>query len=281
LKAHVVATFDSALAGGSPQKEYQDQLGFPGSLVFTPYDVVDNDYFAAGAERARADRSAVDHLPGLADPHPYFLASGRFVARKNFGQLLAAYAAYREHTDRPWRLILLGDGPLRPELERLAASTDGVTFAGFRQIEELPAYYGLAGAFVHPSRTEPWGLVVNEAMAAGLPIISSTEVGATYDLVREGENGYRWTPGETAVHDLATLLTRISGQPEEDRRAMGARSIAIVAGWSPERFARGLADAIAAGRARADRPAPATLRATLWAIRSASRRVGSFHALKE
>jgi len=276
IKSVIVGQFDAALAAGTPQCSYLEQLGFPVEAARTPYDVVDNAFFADGAARARARPEAFQHLPGLEDRSPFFLASGRFVARKNFAMLLRAYAEYRRRVPAPWRLLLLGDGPIRGGLEALASP--GVSFAGFRQIDELPAYYGLAHAFVHPALSEQWGLVVNEAMASGLPVLVSSRVGAAVDLVEEGSNGFTFDPA--SAQDLARLMERVSA-PTTDREAMGRRSVEIIAAWSPEAFAEGLWQAVEVGQTRADRAMPPAVRLLLWGLRTASRDVKSFHAIRE
>ena len=145
-------------------------------------------YFAEQAANVRAiwpKRSA--HSLGL--PERYFLASARFVPKKNLLRLLEAYAGYRRRAGADaWHLVLLGDGELRGDIERRSALPDlagAVILPGFRQYDELPAYYGLARAFVHASTTEQWGLVVNEAMAAGLPVLVSDRCGCAPDLVED------------------------------------------------------------------------------------------------
>src|SRR5690606_12764814 len=156
VKALIVAQFDAALVGGTPQRAYMEHLGFPPDLIFTTYNAVDNAYFREGAAAARANPDAYRHLPGLGSDEPFFLASNRFLPRKNLGRLLLAYGRYRERAAaggaRPWRLLMLGDGVLRPELEQIVREEriEGVTFCGFQQIDALPAYYAFAGAFVHP-----------------------------------------------------------------------------------------------------------------------------------
>ena len=140
----------------------------------------------------------------------------------------------------PWHLVLLGDGPLRPEIEALVAKLDlqnCVHLPGFRQYDQLPAYYGLAGAFVHASTTEQWGLVVNEAMASGLPVIVSNRCGCAADLVQEGVNGFTFDPHD--AEQLAKLMLTIS-DPRFPTSDFGAASRRIIADWGPERFARGL-----------------------------------------
>ena len=283
IKRRIVAQYDAALAAGTPHRAYLVRLGFPEERIFLGYDVVDNAFFRTEAEAARSAPEAFRHLPGLGDDTPYFLASNRFLPRKNLDRLLLAYRRYREQTaergQRPWRLLMLGDGALRPTLERLVRDEriDGVVFCGFQQIEHLSAYYGLAGAFVHPARADQWGLVVNEAMAAGLPVLVSTGAGCAYDLVRDGENGYRFPPAD--VGDLAAKLALVAA-PETDRETMARRSREIIAGWSLETFSEGLWRAAAAGQRYADRrPDPIAL-GLLGAINRYSRSVTTFHSLE-
>jgi glycosyltransferase involved in cell wall biosynthesis len=114
--------------------------------------------------------------------------------------------------------------------------------AGFRQYEELPAWYGLASAFVHASTTEQWGLVVNEAMASGLPVIVSERCGCAPDLVEHGVNGFTFDPYD--VPALADLMQRVAAMTDERRAAMGAAGQRIIADWGPERFADGLMKAV-------------------------------------
>jgi glycosyltransferase involved in cell wall biosynthesis len=145
--------------------------------------------------------------------------------------------------------VLVGDGPLRGELEAQVARLgldSAVQFPGFRQYDELPPYYGLAEAFILPSTHEQWGLVVNEAMAAGLPVLVSERCGCTPDLVAEGENGTTFDP-----YDAAAIAEALRALPddEEKRRAMGRDSRERIRAWTPETFARNLG--AAAERARA------------------------------
>ena len=109
----------------------------------------------------------------------------------------------------PWSLVLLGDGPLKSDLCRLISDLrlDAcVHLPGFKQYHELPVYYGLASAFVHASTTEQWGLVVNEAMASGLPVLVSNRCGCAQDLVKEGVNGFTFDPCN--VEQLAQLMLK-------------------------------------------------------------------------
>lgn len=280
IKGAIVGQYDAALVGGTPQRAYLHQLDFPDDLVFTPYNSVDNTFFAEGAAQARRSPESVAHLPGLDGRSPYFLASNRFVERKNLPRLLSAYAAYRSRVPEPWNLLLLGDGPQRPMLEARVQeeAIEGVVFCGFRQRDELPAYYGLAGAFVHPTLLDQWALVVNEAMAAGLPVLVSNHAGCAIDLVDPGVNGYTFDP--EAVNTIADLFEHMAA-PKTDRAAMGARSRALVAAFAPERFAEGLWAAVQAGRGRARRPLAPLPALALGALRLMARSATSFHDLRD
>lgn len=243
LKAGLVGSYDAALLAGTPQRAYFEALGFPSEAIFLGYDVVDNAYFADAASRvAAAPPESVAHLPGLDRPEPFFLASNRFIERKNLTRLLDAYRAYRSDpsTGEPWRLVMLGDGAMRGELE--ARAPEGVVFAGFRQIDEIPAYYARAGCFIHPCLIDTWALVVNEAMACGLPVLVSTGAGCHVDLVQDGQNGYTFNPLDTG------RMTQLMHQVSEDavwRRTASAASRTMIAAWDLDRFATGLAQAVA------------------------------------
>jgi glycosyltransferase involved in cell wall biosynthesis len=232
--------FGAALVGGSRHIEYLVGLRIPEERIFLGYDAVDNEYFARGA---RDSRSNADRLRRqLSLPNRYFLASSRFIEKKNLPFLLRAFAAYHSQCSdsHPWDLVLLGDGPMRGEVEKLAGELrilHAVRLPGFKQYGELPCYYGLAGAFLHASSTEQWGLVVNEAMAAGLPVIVSQRCGCVPELVHDGANGFACDPFQT--EDWARRMAELSSNTEI-LESFGKQSEKIVREWGPDRFARGL-----------------------------------------
>lgn len=246
IKRRLVRLGSAALVGGQPHRAYVRRLGLGDDRIFTGYDAVDNAYFACGAAEARQDRDALRTRLQL--PARYFLASSRFIEKKNLPMLLRAYAAYRRQAGAgAWSLVLLGDGVLRGSLEQQRVALgieDAVLLPGFKQYGDLSVYYGLAAAFVHASTSEPWGLVVNEAMACGLPVLVSHRCGCSADLVIDGRNGWTFDPNDEA--GLVAALVRMSGQSESARASLGAASSEIVAHWSPERFAAGLQAAVSA-----------------------------------
>jgi glycosyltransferase involved in cell wall biosynthesis len=139
----------------------------------------------------------------------------------------------------PWKLVIAGDGPERRAIEGHIAAlglTQAVHLLGRLAYDQLPVAYGLAGVFVMPSKTEQWGLVVNEAMAAGLPVLVSQTAGCSQELVEEGANGYTFDPSDP--DKLAKLLIRMS--TSADLASMGRESRRIISLWEPSRFADGL-----------------------------------------
>ncbi len=267
IKRRLIRRFSSGLAGGRSHVDYLKMLEVSADRIFSGYDVVDNDHFATGAAEIRRRQEAwVQHCPARA----YFLASSRFIKRKNHARLLHAYALYRKavlaQNGEPWNLVLLGDGPQRMELEHLVGelSLSGyVQMPGFKGYDELPAYYGMAGAFIHASTVEQWGLVVNEAMAAGLPVLVSNRCGCAADLVTDGENGFCFDPFDTS--ELAHLMARVTSK-ECNAKVMGQCSYQKITRWSPQTFAEGLSQAVKVAQSHPVPPMAWFDKVLLWSL---------------
>src|SRR6266581_8059250 len=246
IKRRVVGVYSAALVGGQRHVEYLVELGMPRDRIFTGYDVVDNAYFRRRAEEVRSQKSDVRKQYGLSEN--YFLASARFIEKKNLPTLIRAYAAYRQKSEAsgnpPWDVVLLGDGPLREALKSQLSTLNlhrHVRLPGFKQYDELPVYYALAKAFVHASTTEQWGLVVNEAIASGLPVIVSERCGCVPELVQD--NGFTFDP--TNEHELASRLFEIASLSGCERQRLADASYRIAANFAPDRFGEGLKQAAA------------------------------------
>ncbi len=230
--------FSWAVTGGKAHVAYLRQLGFPANRIVGSYDVVDNAMFREGT---RALRVGMTPLAEANAESPSFLFVGRLSEEKNVSGLLAAWRQYREHGGM-WPLVLCGDGPERNVLQREAnASGYGaeVRFAGLKSLRELLPFYAHAGCFILPSTREPWGLVVNEAMAAGLPVLVSQHCGCVPDLVDQGRNGFCFDPLD--IDELTKLLHRMEQMAETQRVAMGRASEEIVSRYSPEGFGASIA----------------------------------------
>ena len=262
LKSWIVRRFGAALVGGAPQADYLVRLGMPRERVFMGYDVVDNDRFRQEANAARRNAAELGARQGL--PESYFLFVGRFDPVKNLSRLMDAYAAYKRLAEKPWDLVLCGSGEEEPAIRSQIESLglESVRFMGFRQIDELPFFYGLASAFVAPSTKDTWNLTVNEAMASGLPVLVSRACGCAQDLVKDGVNGFTFDPYD--VEGLANLMERMSSG-QVDLAAMGRASREIISHWSPQLFAENLVRAAEAGTTHAaKRKARSAIPPLLW-----------------
>jgi 1,2-diacylglycerol 3-alpha-glucosyltransferase len=248
VKQRIVDLYSTALVGGQRHIDYLVGLRMPRDRIFTGYDVVDNEHFRQKAAEVKNQKSEARQKYGL--PENYFLAAARFIKKKNLPTLIRAYAGYRQMqgdgdneqrttNNRPWDLVLAGDGPLKTDLCRLVSDLRlqaHVHLPGFKQYDELPVYYALAKAFVHASVTEQWGLVVNEASASGLPVIVSNRCGCVPELVQD--NGFTFDPMNQ--HELASRLSEMVSLSDDERERLGHASRRIATNLGPNRFGEGL-----------------------------------------
>ncbi len=226
--------FDFAVTGGEPHVRYLTRLGFPIDRIARYYDVVDNLFYREQADRAR---QISEHNRILGLPPLYFLYVGRLAPEKNIGASLRAFARYRE-SGGTWSFVLVGDGPERAALEHLSGElgiSEHVQFTGQRAAMDIAVYYALAGCFILPSIREPWGLVVNEAMASGLPLIVSNRCGCAEDLIESGGNGYLFDPRNDG--ELAALMLTVATSSQATLDRMSQRSQEIIANYSTGHWA--------------------------------------------
>jgi 1,2-diacylglycerol 3-alpha-glucosyltransferase len=240
VKRRLLKMASAALVAGSRHRDYLLDLGVPADCIHLGYDAVDNEYFTNEVKTRLAVEPSLRRKHLL--PERFFLASCRFIEKKNLPRLLEAYALYRECAGRDaWDLVILGDGELRPSLEaaRTRLGLEAVVqLPGFKQYDQLPTYYSLASAFIHASTVEQWGLVVNEAMASGLPVLVSDRCGCAPDLVADGVNGWTFDPFDVGA--ITDAMVRMSQLEDERRRTMGAASQRIIGDWGLDRFATGM-----------------------------------------
>ncbi|MBD2666126.1 glycosyl transferase group 1 [Richelia sinica FACHB-800] len=235
IKSLLVKLYKAALVGGQPHKRYLVKLGMPSDAIFLGYDIVGNHVFHP------------HQIKFLSCPldKPFFLAINRFVEKKNLPFLLSAYAKYRQTVDaNAWDLVICGDGELRLQLEEQITTQgikDYVHLPGFLQQEQLLPYFAHAKCFIHASIQEQWGLVVNEAMAAGLPVLVSNRCGCFEDLVIEGVNGFGFDPENP--QELTDLMLKISSG-KIDLKKMSHASLEHIQKYSPHYFSQGLVQAV-------------------------------------
>ena len=236
---------DAVLVTGTPNRAYwEHHLGREFPMFLMPY-AVDNRWFQQQSAEAAQRQPELREELGLEPGRPVILFASKLQARKRCADLIEAYARLAPGTgqDRFPALVIVGDGEQRAALEAQAAATGlrGVRFCGFRNQSELPRFFDLATVFVLPSRHEPWGLIVNEAMNARRPVIVSDEVGAHFDLVTDDVEGCVFPAGD--VDALATALGRVLRTPATAAE-MGRRARERVEQWSFEQDVLGLQQAI-------------------------------------
>jgi glycosyltransferase involved in cell wall biosynthesis len=212
---------DTFLVSGDRQAQFAERLGYP--------DVM---YGYASADVKRFVPRAVNDTR-----RDSFLFIGRLVREKGVDLLLAAYDEYRRRVSKPWSLTIAGTGRLR----NLLQDRIGVEYRGFVQPEDLPALMHEAGAFVLPSRFEPWGVVIHEAAAAGLPVICTTRCGASTSFVRDGVNGLIVPVG---IGPLARALETLSTMGISRRSEMAEASMRLASQWTPSMLARYFAESV-------------------------------------
>lgn len=230
-KTMLLRLYKAALVGGKPQHRYLAKLGMKPEAIFYGYNIVDNSAFSP------------QQLASLPNPlsHPYFLTVNRFIPKKNLFRLIDAYAQYNQQAgSSAWHLVLAGDGMLRNKIEDKVTSlklNNFIHLTGFLQQQQLLPYFAHANCFIHASTHEQWGLVVNEAMASGLPALVSYNCGCFEDLVIEGKTGFGFDP--TKVAQLSQLMTKISSSTSELSR-MSKEATQHMRKFSPDYFAKGL-----------------------------------------
>lgn len=223
------------LAVGKLNAELYRSYGVESRRIFLAPYVVDNAFFHKRCQKAAPNREALRTALGITLGRPVILFCAKLIDVKSPETLIRAVGNMRTQAV----CLLVGDGELRPCLEKLVHATapGRVKFLGFRNQSELPALYDLCDVFVLPSSFEPWGLVVNEVMNAGKPVVVSDQVGSGPDLVRQGENGSIFPAGN--VECLTEILDRWCGD-EAAREQAGQASLNIISQWSFDEVLVGL-----------------------------------------
>ena len=237
---------DATLSIGSHNRAYWNAyFGAKVPDFQMPY-AVENAFFRQRSDEAAPTREALRSQLGLEVGHPVILFASKLQPRKHCDHLLEAYLQLRSDggADPEAYLIIVGDGEERSALEsRVAASgCQMVRFAGFRNQRELPGFFDLCTVFVLPSRHEPWGLTVNEAMNAARPVIVSDDVGCAPDLVFPGKTGWVYPTGN--VSGLRDALAGALHHPARTAE-MGRAAREHIATWDYEADILGLRAALA------------------------------------
>ncbi len=231
------------VVSGKSSANYLVDLGMAEEKIFTAPDAVDVALFSQLAETARQSR-----IPDRCRlPSRYFLYVGRLVEEKGVFDLVEAYTQLDPEVRSQIGLVFAGDGSEHEALmERASKITPGtIQFLGFVHREELPELYALADGFVFPTHSDPWGLVVNEAMACALPIIVTNVAGCALDLVQDGWNGFVVPPRDSSR--LAAAMAQLA-ENSGLRATMAANSQKRIEAFSPAAWAGGMVKAVISAR---------------------------------
>lgn len=226
-RLYIRPLFDVAFVPGDRQVAFANRLGFRNSRILRGLYCADNEAFKRPSD-------------GLPAPDRAFLYVGRLTDSKGIPVLMDGYRRYRDLDPEPWPLRVAGAGPL---LELVTATT-GVDYLGFVQPKDLPRTMWAASSLVLPSRFEPWGVVVHEAVIAGLVPICSEPVGAAVHLVQDGYNGYI-VPDNNAI-ELAAAMYRVARKSAPELEAMSKASRLMSTQFTSERWARYLVETLSA-----------------------------------
>jgi glycosyltransferase involved in cell wall biosynthesis len=241
---------DAHLYVGRANRDYLRSYGVPdGRLFFVPH-FVDNAFFTDRSDRARDDGNAraLRGSLGIGESALVFMFAGKFIEKKRPHDFIRACALAARQARGSVHGIMVGDGPLRTSSESLAAELGApVHFVGFRNQTELPVCYAAADFLVLASDArETWGLVVNEAMACGLPALVTRQSGCADDLVQEGLTGFTYEVG-----DIAALADRMAECGDIDIEVMRRRARAHVSKYSVDNAVEGTLIALRGGSLQA------------------------------
>jgi glycosyltransferase involved in cell wall biosynthesis len=176
---------------------------------------------------------------GIDEPH--FLYVGRLSSEKGLEDLFAAFCAVYKSYPKA-RLDLVGSGPLAEQLKSRVAALgmdDAITFLGSKSLDDIAELFMKCTALVLPSHSEPWGLVVNESLSYGCPVVVSSACGCVPDLAIDGRTGYSFEVGDV---DSLTRALRSVMQFSSDRLTVARNCLEVIANFTPERAATQILD---------------------------------------
>jgi len=220
---------------GDRQRVMAEHLGYKGENCWSGHYACDWDSFSKMFSRRRIESKS-----------SFFLYVGRYIEIKGLDLLIEAYQLYRTMTKLPWQLVCVGAG----KLNQILIDQDGVTDLGFIQPNKLPELMLNATAFVLPSKEEPWGVVIQEAAATGLPLICSESCGAVTHLLQDGYNGFICESG--SVKHLADCMFRLSQLSVRELSQMSLCSFELSKQFTPKRWARTFVNGVHRRKTRPD-----------------------------
>lgn len=232
LKKMFVRCFDMGFCYGSMSNKYLSKLGMAQKRIIVRCQATDHVTIKSIHQEAYSGRSNTIRQHGFSRHN--FVYVGRLSREKNIKTLLFAFAELKKRVSesKDWGMLIVGTGPDAEELASVISENNimGVHMLGGMSWKEVPKFLALSDVLVLPSYSEPWGLVVNEAMCCGMPVIVSNKCGAAHDIVVNGQNGFIFDPSDQA--DLADKMSYFI--LNSDRIAdMGSCSMEIIADYTP------------------------------------------------
>jgi glycosyltransferase involved in cell wall biosynthesis len=232
LRKWMVKHADAILVNGNSGARYIESLGVPDVKIFrVPYATDTSIYTAEKRNQKPTEITRLLHV-------------GQLIERKGILPFLLKLAAWAsEHLERKLELMLIGNGPLRAQIEAVKIPINlQITVINSKAYAEMPAVYSQADIFILPTLADSWGLVVNEAMAAGLPVLGSCRSQAVEELVKDGETGWLFNPDDP--RDVDSALDRALSANQMSRNQMGAKAresaMALTATVVAERMAHAI-----------------------------------------
>jgi glycosyltransferase involved in cell wall biosynthesis len=230
------------LANGTKNRQFFRSFGIPAEQIFDVPYTVNNEFFQSNALDSQEARQFKESI-GLDPSTPVVLYVSKFQARKRPEDLIRAFDRLIS-SGIDSQLVYVGDGEEFDKVKNYAfrhGLADKVLFAGFQKQVKLPKWYSIGDVFVLPSENEPWAVVVNEAMNFGLPVITTKDVGSAYDLVEQGETGFRYAVGDidALTGHLQSLLVN-----QELRAHMSKKALNRIDNWSYREAVEGMEQAL-------------------------------------
>ena len=234
IKRIIFRRVDATFGSGEESRAFAMRYGISSERAGILRHSIDVAHFTSGRANALQERERTRQELGLRGVT--FIYVGRLWWGKGLDHLLDAFGVLQKRCEIDTSLLLVGDGPEEDHLRKrsLSKGLKNVVFTGFQQKQNLPRYYVASDVFVFPTIGDPYGLVVDEAMACSLPVISTSAAGEIHDRIKDDVNGYI-VPAEDSI-ELRNRMEQLSHDPAL-RIRMGQASAQKIAGHTPERWA--------------------------------------------